>query len=191
MELAQNLLEGFLNPDSVVREFGIMPGIRIADFGSGAGHIAILVAQKTGQNGYVIALDIMEDKLESIKARARASGLENIETRRANLEVYGNTEIADETQDMVLLVNILFQSTKKPDILKEAKRVLKFGGTIIVVDWKKGVSSAQSGSKHGFGPPDELRTDPEVMQSLFTEAGFTLSHTFDAGQFHYGIIFKK
>ena len=175
--------EGFLNPDAVVGEFGITSGMRIADFGCGAGHIGILVAQKTGQDGYVTALDIMEDKLDSFKARTKAAGLENIEIKRANLEVLGNTGLGDNTQDMVLLINILFQSNKKSDILKEAKRVLKFGSTAILVEWKKGGG--------GFGPPDELRTDISAMQAMSTTEGFTLVRQFNAGQFHYGIIFRK
>lgn len=175
--------EGFLNPDAVVREFGITPGMRIADFGCGAGHIGIMAAQQTGKDGFVTALDIMEDKLDSIKARAKAAGLENIETKRANLEVPGNTGLGDGTQDLVLLINILFQSTKKPDILKEARRVLKDGGLAILVDWKKGGG--------GFGPPNELRTEDSMMQSLFISENFTLVRQFNAGQFHYGMIFKK
>ena len=175
--------EGFLNPDAVVGEFGIVSGMHIADFGCGAGHIGILVAQKTGKDGYVVALDIMEDKLESIKARAKAMGLENIETKRANLEVLGNTGLGDGTQDMVLLINILFQSNKKQDILKEAKRVLKSGGSAVLVEWKK--------SGGGLGPPDELRTNGNDMQTIFSTEGFTLIRQFSAGQFHYGLIFKK
>ncbi len=175
--------EGFLDPDAVVGEFGITPGMRIADFGCGAGHIGILSAQKTGKDGLVTALDIMEDKLDSFRARAKAMGLENVETKRANLEVLGSTGLSDDSQDMVILINILFQSTKKADILKEAHRVLKPGGSAIVVDWKQG-----SG---GFGPPSELRTAPETMQNLFGGEGFSLQRPFNAGQFHYGLIFKK
>lgn len=160
-----------------------MPGMKIADFGCGAGHIGILAAQLTGKDGHLLALDIMEDKLDSFKARAKASGLENVETKRANLEVLGNTGAADNSQDMVLLINILFQSNKKQDILKETKRVLKPDGTAVLVEWKKGGG--------GFGPPDGLRTDTNEMQAIFASENFTLVRQFNAGQFHYGLIFKK
>jgi len=175
--------EGFLNPDIIVGEFGVVSGMHIADFGCGAGHIGILVAQRVGKDGHLLALDIMEDKLDSFKARAKAAGLENVETKRANLEVLGNTGASDDSQDMVLLINILFQSNKKLDILKEAKRVLKSQGTIILVEWKK--------SGGGLGPPNELRTDTNDMQALFVAEGFTLVRQFNAGQFHYGMIFRK
>ncbi|MBP9822251.1 MAG: class I SAM-dependent methyltransferase [Candidatus Pacebacteria bacterium] len=183
MEPTNTPLEGFLDPDAVVGEFGILPGMRIADFGCGAGHIGIMVAQQVGKDGLVVAVDIMEDKLESIKARAKASGLENLEIKRANLEVPNNTGLGDSTQDLVLLINILFQSNKKSDIIKEAKRVLKTGSQVVVVDWKKGGG--------GFGPPNNLRTEVVDMQNLFTNEGLSLVRQFNAGQFHYGLIFKK
>lgn len=172
-----------MNPDAVVGDFGLRAGMKVADFGCGAGHIGILSAQKIGKDGILTAIDIMEDKLDSMRARAKASGLDNVETKRANLEVLGSTALSDGSQDMVLLVNILFQSSQKAEILKEAKRVLKSGGTVVVVDWKKGGG--------GFGPPNDLRTEPEAMQNLFAAEGFKLARSFSAGQFHYGLIFSK
>ncbi len=157
--------------------------MQIADFGCGAGHIAILIAQRAGENGKVTAFDILEDKLDSVRVRAKAAGLNNVETARANLEVLGSTGLAEQSQDMVILVNILFQSQKKSEILKEAKRVLKPSGTVVFVDWKKGTN--------GFGPPDELRMDETAMQALFTNEGFILGRKFEAGQFHYGLIFQR
>ncbi len=183
MEPVQISSAGFLDPDIAVREFGIEPGMRVADFGSGAGHLTILIAQKIGPEGKITALDIMEDKLESVRARGKASGLDNIDTVRANLEVAGSSKLADASQDVVILANILFQSQKKYDIIKEATRVLKPGGRIALVEWKK--------TAGGFGPPDELRTAEFEMQALFKEAGFTNSRPFEAGQFHYGFIFTR
>ena len=180
---SQTPSESFLNPDAIVSEFGIVPGMRIADFGSGAGHIAILIAQRAGENGTVTAIDIMEEKLDSVRVKAKAAGITTIETVRANLEVLGSSGLAEQSQDIAILVNILFQSIKKADILKEAKRVIRPGGTIVVVDWKKRTG--------GFGPPDELRTDEVAMQTLISSEGFTFGRTFNAGQFHYGLIFTK
>src|SRR3990167_8873385 len=102
--------EGFMNPEKTLSEFGIQPGMTIADFGCGTGHVGILIAQRVGENGKVFAIDIMEDKLDSIRTHAKAVGLKNLETIRANLEVLGGTKLADQSQDMTVLVNILFQS---------------------------------------------------------------------------------
>lgn len=174
---------GFLDPGKIMSEFDIQEGMSVADFGCGAGHFTILIGQKVGKDGKVYALDVQETPLESVSARAKAAGLENIETIRANLEVLGSSRLPDNSQDVVLLINILFQSTKKTEIINEATRVLKTGGRVIVIEWKRGTG--------GFGPPDELRTEPSAMRSLMPSASFSFQKDIDAGSFHYGMIFQK
>ena len=172
-----------MNPDSIVNEFGVKERMSIADFGSGAGYFTILMAERAGKEGRVYALDIMESALDSVREKAKAAGLENIEMIRTNLEVVGSSGLADQSQDIVLLANILFQSDKKSDIVKEAKRVLRDNGSLIIIDWKKGAG--------GFGPPDSLRTDETAMRSLAMGEGLIFDKVFNAGQFHFGVIFKK
>lgn len=181
---------GFLNPESIVNEFSLRDGMSVADFGSGAGYFTIIIAERVGKEGRVYALDIMESALDSVRAKAKASGLENIEIIRTNLEVVGSSGLADQSQDVVLLANILFQSDKKSEIVREAKRTLKDGGSLIVVDWKKGTGAVSAG-RQGFGPPDSLRTDETAIRSLVVGEGFVFERSFNAGQFHFGVILKK
>ena len=181
---------GFMNPDKIVREFGIKDGMMIADFGSGAGYFTILLGQRVGVDGKVYALDIQESALDNVRVKAKSSGLENVETVRANLEVPGGSGLADNSQDMVLLANILFQSDLKGEIIKEAVRVLKSGGFFVVIDWKRSAGAMPDG-RQGFGPPDNLRTDEIAMRSLILSEGLVFENDIDAGQFHYGMKFKK
>lgn len=174
---------GFLNPDLIINEFGLREGMSVADFGSGAGYFTILMGQRVGGEGKVCALDIMESALDSVREKAKALGIENIETIRTNLEVLGSSGLSDQSQDVVLLANILFQSEKKSEIIREARRVLMSGGSLIIIDWKKDAGS--------FGPPDNLRTDETAMHSLAIAEGLTFERDFNAGQFHYGMLFRK
>ena len=174
---------GFLDPERIVDGFGIEEGMQIADFGCGAGYFTISLAEKTGPSGKVYALDILENALDSVRTKARTSGLDNIEIIRTNLEIIGSSSLSDASQDMVLLANILFQSVKREGIFKEAGRVLKNGGKLILIDWKKGTG--------GFGPPDDLRLDPAETQKTAHKQGFEFEHQLDAGIFHFGLIFKK
>jgi len=172
-----------MNPDKIVAGFGITEGMMIADFGSGAGYFTILLAQRVGNDGKVFALDIQESALDNVRVKAKVAGLENIETIRSNLEVLGSSGLADNSQDIVLLANILFQSEQKAEIIKEAVRVLKNDGSLVVIDWKRATG--------GFGPPDNLRTDEIAMRSLVLGEGLVFENDIDAGQFHYGMKFKK
>ena len=174
---------GFMDPEKIVSGFGIQEGMTVADFGSGAGYFTILLGQRVGLEGKVYALDIQESALDNVRVKAKAAGLENVETIRSNLEIVGSSDLADNSQDMVLLANILFQSEQKAKIIREAVRVLKSGGFLVVIDWKRAAG--------GFGPPDNLRTDEIAMRSLVLGEGLVFENDIDAGQFHCGMKFKK
>lgn len=175
---------GFLDPQRVAAGFGVQPGMRVADFGSGAGYFTIILAKMVGDTGAVTAVDILDTALETLRAKAKLEGLSNIQTIRSNLEVLGSSGLPDNSQDMVLLANVLFQNPNKSPIITEARRVLKPGGLMIVIDWRKGVN--------GFGPPDNLKEDPEeIKQLVIANDGLQFSHEIDAGIFHFGQVFKK
>ncbi len=174
---------GFMHPDRIVVEFGVTEGMSVADFGSGAGYFTIILGQMVGEGGRVYALDVQETALDNVRVKAKAAGLKNIETIRANLEVAGSSGLPDLSQDMVLLANILFQSDKKSEIIHEAVRVLKSSGRLILIDWKFGTG--------GFGPPDDRRTDETAMRNLVMSEQVVFEKNIDAGQFHYGISFIK
>lgn len=175
---------GFMNPELIVESFGLQPGMKAADFGSGSGYFTILMADKVGENGLITAVDILESALETVRAKASAKGLRNLQTVRADLEVLGGSSLADNSQDMVLLANVLFQSNKRAEIIRETKRVLAPGGIVVFIDWKKG-------SNEGVGPPRELRVDAEEIKRVFEGEGFQFVREINAGAFHFGMIYKK
>jgi len=172
-----------MDPQKIAGYFGVAPGMKIADFGSGAGYFTIILAKMVGESGVVTAIDILDSALDTLRAKAKSEGLENIETVRSNLEIPGGSGLNSDSQDMVLLANILFQNENKSPIIAEAKRVLKPTGTLVVIDWQKGTG--------GFGPPDDLRTDPRELRETIVSSGFQFSSEIDAGIFHLGMVFRK
>jgi len=173
----------FLDTDRIVSMLGVMPGWHVADLGCGTGYFTIAFARAVGKDGVVSAVDIMTEPLESVKGRAEAMGMNNVTPIRADLEVLGGTKIPDNSQDISILANTMFQSQKKEAMLAEAVRMLKPGGRLVVIEWKKGVP--------GFGPPDALRTDEEAMRALVTAAGVRFERTIEAGLFYFGHIYTK
>ena len=174
---------GFIDPLSIVEQLGIKEGMKVADFGSGGGYFAIYMAERVGLSGKVYAVDILEEKLDNLRSKARSQGLENVETIRANLEVFGSSSLPDSSQDLVLLSNVLFQSRKQEDIIREGARVLKIKSEFIIIDWNKGTG--------GFGPPDDLRPSSESIKLLSEKNGLLFVRALDVGQFHFGLIFSK
>lgn len=171
---------GFLNPEKVLEEFGIKKGMKIADFGCGTGYFAILTAKAVGESGIIHAFDVLKTALESVRSRAKAEGLLNIRTVWANLEIKGGSNLEDKSVDVVLLANILFQSPKRASIITEAKRILKKGGKMIIIEWKK---------DQPMGPPQDLIVSKDFINDLAEKRGLKLEKEFSAGEHHWGMAF--
>lgn len=174
---------GFLNPDSIVSTLNIKPGYRVADFGSGSGYFALLIATIVGSEGTVTAIDVLQGKLDTLKTSAQARGLFNVNYVRGDLEVFGSSKLNDSSQDIALLTNILFQSQKKLDILKEAYRVLKTGGELVVIDWEP---SSPFGTKEAG-----YKFSKEECQQIAISLGFSLDREIPVTSDHWGLVFKK
>ena len=174
---------GFLDPQNIVSELDIKSPLRIADFGWGHGYFAIPLAKAVGGEGHIFAVDILQDALDSVGEKAVAEGVGNIEMIRGNLEVPGGSKVPDNSCDMVVLANTLYQSTKKPQIIKEARRVLRFGGKLVIIDWERLAShlTADSG----------WRISQDEAQMMAQDQSFSFDRKFEVDIYHYGIIFSK
>ena len=162
----------------------IHPGQIVADLGAGgAAYFTIQAAKIGGDQGEVYAVDVIKGVLSSIESKAQMSGLYNIKTIWSNLEILGATKIPAETIDHGLLVNILFQTQKRAEIMAEAVRLLKPGGKLTVVDW--------SDTKHSFAPSGNIQVDPAEIIKIAQKLSLTLEQEFEAGKYHFGLVFIK
>lgn len=172
---------GFLNPKLVLEHIGIEESIKVGDFGCGHGYFSIPLGQMVGVGGKVYAVDIMPEVLEAVRSRAALEGVHNIETVRANIEVLGSTKILAGSLDLVILANVLFQTKNKREVLLEAKRVLKKGGNLAMLDWEPNTQMAPDGA---------FLLTPDEGRRIAEEAGFGFKNNFPAGQYHWGMIFS-
>ena len=122
---------GFIKPEEVLDNLDIREGMKVADFGSGSGYFTIPLAKRAGKRGSVYAIDVQESALEAVRGRARLFFVFNIEAIRANLEKESGSTLKDKSLYMVVLANVLFQSSAKDAMLKEAKRVINKNGKIV------------------------------------------------------------
>jgi len=187
--LSADLTTGFISPELVIRGWGISEGEKVADLGCGGGYFTIPAARIVGEKGRVFAVDVMEGPIEAVRSNAYLEKLSNVEVIRANLEKKNSLAkwIKKNDCQWVILANILYTTKKQKSIIQEAKRILTPKGKLVVVDWIKNVG----GAFRNFGPPMELRIDKEETKSLISKEGFTFKDDFEAGQFHFGIIFSK
>ena len=100
----------------------------IADLGAGEGTLSQLMAQRAER---VIAIDNSEKMVEFGSALAKEHGYKNLEYRLGDIE---KVPIADGVVDLAMLSQALHHALKPIVAVKEAFRILKPGGRIVVLD---------------------------------------------------------
>lgn len=183
MQTARVVEGTFADPTKNVEQIDIRPGSQVADFGSGSGLYALALAEAVGETGQVFAVDVQRDLLTRLQNIAAQKGIENIEVVWGNIEEIEGAHVTDETLDLVLISNTLFQVENKNNVFKEAWRVLKSDGTLVVIDWSESFA--------GMGPPEDYVVRPAEATLLATDNGFALRRDFNPGEHHYGLIFTK
>jgi len=173
----------FINPDDIINQLGVSRNSVVADFGCGSGYFSIPLAQFIGEEGKVYALDVLASALESVESKAKIHGLSNIITKRVNLEKESGSKFSDESVDWVILKDVLFQNNKKDIILKEAYRVLKKSGKLLIIEWNEKAGT--------FGPGSDLKVSSEGLKKLIAGGGFKIEKEISAGDYHYGFIAAK
>lgn len=173
----------FVEPEKVVTHFHLRPGDTVADFGAGSGYFMPVLSRAVTNEGRVYACEIQKNLLEKLGDTVRRSGLSNVEILWCDIEAPGGSKITDGALDASILVNTLFQLENKPAALAEIARTLRVGGKLFVVDWSE--------SFGGLGPqPAAVVTEGEA-RALVESAGFVYENTYDAGDHHYGLAFRK
>lgn len=173
----------FIQPEQILQLIGLPAGAQVGHFGCGNGYFTFAAARIIGDMGRVWAIDVQRGILEQIKKEARLENLANIEIVWSDLEIPGAANVPSASLDLIVMANVLFQIKAKRSFFQEAKRLLKDGGQILLVEWKK--------EKNHFGPPLALRVGPDEAREIAGDIGFAEKNTFEAGRYHYGMVFVK
>ena len=143
-------------PKDIIRFSNIKKGMKILEIGSGSGFFTIPAAKVLGYDGEIAALDIQPEMLDKITKKLEKeenSGIENIRCVKASAY---EIPYPAETFDVVFTVSVLQEIPKPHDVLLEAHRVLKKGGTMSISEFI----------------PDPDWPLPSTVEKQLTAAGF-------------------
>lgn len=173
----------FISPEHHIDILHLEHTHTVADFGAGSGAYALAAAKAVAPSGVCYAVDLNRELLNRVKNDATFAHIHNLEIIWGDLEKKKGSTLPDSSVDAVLLCNTLFMLEDREAVLKEAYRILKNRGKLLVVEW--------SASHAGVGPHTTQVVSEKDARASVTEAGFVIEHDVPGGDYHYGFVARK
>jgi ubiquinone/menaquinone biosynthesis C-methylase UbiE len=154
------------------------------DVACGVGGYALAVAELIGPGGMVHAVDLWPEGIELLRQAAAAQGLGRIVAQVA--DVSRRIPLPDREADVCLIATALHDLKEigaHEATLREIARVVKPGGLLAVVEFKK--------IEPPPGPPRRIRLSPDEVEQLAGGLGFSRERLLEVGPFNYLLLFRR
>lgn len=161
-----------------------LEGLVIVDAACGAGKYTLALARWAGAHSQIYALDLWEEGIFELRKQLANAGFSHVQALVVDLSQ--GTGLAPESADLCLAATVLHdlvQVEKVEGTLEALHRVLKPGGRLFVIEFKKIPPPP--------GPPESIRLSPEELAALVTPFGFHLKEEHALGDILYAAVFEK
>jgi ubiquinone/menaquinone biosynthesis C-methylase UbiE len=171
-----------IDSKTLFNELRLKKGSTFLDLACGRGMYALAASEFIGEKGRLYALDLWEEGIASLRQQASSRGIKNITAKVS--DIGKKIPIKSQTVDVCLVATVLHDLVEirtDKGALKEVTRVMKPGGRLAVIEFKK-IDGPP-------GPPVSVRLSPGEVEDLVIRFGFSKRGTLDLGPYNYLMTF--
>lgn len=168
----------FMSPSVMVGQMGLSSGSNVLELGNPVGFFASACLNAVGEEGNVFVAGPTAESLEKL---SHMRHFPNFKTCLLADVLVGNAVPARQI-DLIMLTNLLSNSTQPGQFCLALNQYLKPGGEVVLIDWD---------TKHErVGPDMGQRVSKEEAVKLISSCGYTFSRVLQTPGYHYGLVFK-
>lgn len=176
--------KAYLDADKVLDEIWLRDGDCFLDIGSGEGYFSIAATRIVGNKGRVYALDSYKESIDKLREQIHQEKISNLEAIVA--DATRGIPLSNDIVNVCLMANVMHGFANDKDlegVMNEIARVMKIGGTLAVVDFKR--------IEGPPGPPISIRLTPDQIEGKLSKYSFRKTRVSDLGPYHYAVMFHK
>ena len=126
--------DNWQQPNTVVQKLNIRKGDIIADLGSGGGYFTFYLADATGEQGMVYAVDVDKDMTKYLDKEITRQKYTNIQTKLAE---YDDAKLPSNSVDLVFSTNTYHHIDNQVVYFTKLKNSLRPKGRLAIIEFKK------------------------------------------------------
>ncbi len=171
--------DAWQKPHEVIAALGLRGGEAVADIGAGSGYFSAPLAKAVGPEGALYAVDVQQDLIDLLGARAEREGLKNL---RPTLGAFDDPNLAAESVDLIFICDVVHHIENRQAYYAKLAQALRPGGRLAIVDFYK--------RELPVGPDVAMKIAKADMVEELRQAGFTLAEEHDFLPHQYYLIFR-
>jgi len=122
------------HPAQVLDALQLHSGEVVADLGAGSGYFTFRMAPKVGEIGKVLAVDVQDEMLQTLRQRASAMKIANVQVIKASET---DPHLPAGAVDLVLMVDVYHELAYPYEIMQKVRDSLKPDGCVAFVEYRK------------------------------------------------------
>src|SRR5204862_754063 len=121
-------------PSIVLDALRLRGGETVVDLGAGSGYFTFRIAPRVGRAGKVLAVEIQDEMVQTIRQRAQALKVTNVEAVKGSET---DPNLPARAVDLVLMVDVYHELAYPFEVMTKIRGALKPGGRIVFVEYRK------------------------------------------------------